>query len=631
MKEERYAGFVQQKYDSLKMDLTSNKISIISMEMFVEEYRKAQSHFNSFYRKLLQPNEWLVTDQKKELTINHLLSVMIYCNFDQIQYHFSKTYRENIQNHNNFYHLASNLKSCVHRFGIRILKGNIKKFYHGIGQKLSFPSYINQKHGGIIIKSPLSTTSSFCVAVNFTNHNNGLVIEFRDSKSELSPKYFSTAWLSDYPNEKEHLFIQNNKFELLSIHNIVDATNGYQYGSYLDALQNVEYITTSNYSWHSDINQYVSVKIIKYQLSKKHDAAITAYGSGLIDTYFQNKKDIKLQCMQLMKHESLAALFLYINRKIEYYRIGDQIYCDKSISANLVQIVKLFPNTKEILINEMQRFDCVSLDQLIEYYDTSYLKTSSKHEVMHIQLQINILYFFDHEKITKYKDILKNYGIELDIQCEEHISCETALLKAKKEFEENKNIQWRVWLSQFTAELQNQIDQQCNRIKLQQQKIRKIKRDAVTFMNIYHDYTVNKCVEYIHNIFDSVTTTNIEYTAFKKYVKTEHINNVTLQKALKILSLQCIDLNNLLIDGYIRRIEIYLPIDVQYNIKELITQYFSLSLWKRAALETVNLLALKCFDSSKVNSKDMGLILDLEEKQSLTNEIAKLRSEIKKK
>eukprot|EP01084_Bolivina_argentea_P033615 62160_1 len=198
MKEERYAGFVQQKYDSLKMDLTSNKISIISMEMFVEEYRKAQSHFNSFYRKLLQPNEWLVTDQKKELTINHLLSVMIYCNFDQIQYHFSKTYRrlhinerknEIKKRHSEFFHLGKYLQQTVHWFGTRIKEGIYQSFYHGIDRLLIFPfdSHFTD------IYSPLSTSKEFEVAVNFANDNNGIIVEF--TSVNMNTAYFSCDWL----------------------------------------------------------------------------------------------------------------------------------------------------------------------------------------------------------------------------------------------------------------------------------------------------------------------------------------------------------------------------------------------------------------------------------------------------
>eukprot|EP01084_Bolivina_argentea_P212617 361351_1 len=41
---------------------------------------------------------------QRHIGIEHLLSMMIYCNYTNLQYQFSKTYRENKGvNHNNFY------------------------------------------------------------------------------------------------------------------------------------------------------------------------------------------------------------------------------------------------------------------------------------------------------------------------------------------------------------------------------------------------------------------------------------------------------------------------------------------------------------------------------------------------
>ena len=57
---------------------------------------------------------------------------MIYCNYDVLQYEFSKTYRESISKHNNFYHLGKYLKMAVRRFGTVINEGAVKTFYHGV-------------------------------------------------------------------------------------------------------------------------------------------------------------------------------------------------------------------------------------------------------------------------------------------------------------------------------------------------------------------------------------------------------------------------------------------------------------------------------------------------------------------
>eukprot|EP01084_Bolivina_argentea_P203785 347986_1 len=166
---------IYPKYASLKEELTMNDISTISIQQFNVEYQKGGIHFNSHYcRETLTD---VVDYYTWSFSIQHILSLMIYCNFTQLQYKFSKTYRENNgKNHNEFYNLGKYLKISVKIFGTEIHKGNISQFYHGIGQKLLFPSYIGVD--GVLIYCPLSTSSSFEVAMNFTNNNNGLIIQF---------------------------------------------------------------------------------------------------------------------------------------------------------------------------------------------------------------------------------------------------------------------------------------------------------------------------------------------------------------------------------------------------------------------------------------------------------------------
>eukprot|EP01084_Bolivina_argentea_P040063 74032_1 len=129
------------------------------------------------------------------------LSLMGYSNYTELQYKFSKTYRSNPQNHREFYHLGKYLKMSVKEFGTPIHKGTVKSFYHGIGEKLVLPSCIGVD--GVLIYCPLSTSSSLHVAINFTNENAGLVVEFGTCFDAYSAKCFSVSWLSDYASEQE--------------------------------------------------------------------------------------------------------------------------------------------------------------------------------------------------------------------------------------------------------------------------------------------------------------------------------------------------------------------------------------------------------------------------------------------
>eukprot|EP01084_Bolivina_argentea_P053439 98098_1 len=92
------AGDISKKYTSLKEELTCNKISVIAMVQFNHECKKAKIHFQSqFCKKTFF--RWTEADvfSKRtvlwELSVELLLSLIIYCNFTELQYKFSKTYR----------------------------------------------------------------------------------------------------------------------------------------------------------------------------------------------------------------------------------------------------------------------------------------------------------------------------------------------------------------------------------------------------------------------------------------------------------------------------------------------------------------------------------------------------------
>eukprot|EP01084_Bolivina_argentea_P271726 462436_1 len=221
---------MKNKYKSLKEELTSNETATISLTQFNGELKKAALHFHSVYcqKRLIPRNDAFDKEWKKlkvqhiEITLEHIFVILIYCNFDDFSFEFSKTYRaihknecgdSIIRRHLEFYFLGKYLKETVCRLGIDIKEGKVKRFYHGISKRFLFPmTDIN------IIKVPLSTSSEMAVAVNFAA-GNGLIVEF--ARSNGWNYYFSASWCSDYGNEKEHLFVQN--FGFLRFNNIIDA------------------------------------------------------------------------------------------------------------------------------------------------------------------------------------------------------------------------------------------------------------------------------------------------------------------------------------------------------------------------------------------------------------------------
>eukprot|EP01084_Bolivina_argentea_P233032 392577_1 len=131
---------ISNKFPSLKTELTDNGISILTMQQFAVEMHKAKLHYNTFYCKKKYHS---MKSGSLSFSIEYTLSLMVYCNFDDLQYEFSKTYRENDgKAHENFFWLGRNLKIVVQKFGNRVKDGQIKKFYHGIRETLQFPQYM---------------------------------------------------------------------------------------------------------------------------------------------------------------------------------------------------------------------------------------------------------------------------------------------------------------------------------------------------------------------------------------------------------------------------------------------------------------------------------------------------------
>eukprot|EP01084_Bolivina_argentea_P148674 259887_1 len=345
-------------YSSLKEELLSNKIAVLTNEQFCNEYRKAQSHlcstycrqnFHSFNDDFIDKIDMQTKYVTWQFSMDYLLSLMIYCNYTHLQFEFSKTYRSRSQGtfkktHGMFYHMGKCLKIAVKKFGTRIADGNINVFYHGLTDTLEFSRYFNDQylHEGVSIYGPLSTTSSFAVAVNFSQCLSGMVVDFRGCNDKWT-QYFSMQWLSDYPYEKELLLIQNNKFyERLQINNII-GMNGMEYHMIFKALQFINNIITNKSENNMNVNDNMKEeleRLIPVIIELKIE---DEYAKHIIQRFLRNKIRITMDYIELKKH-----LFL------------------ETLLTNLEILSKLFCNLKEISIYNLD-LQCWTLDKVISY------------------------------------------------------------------------------------------------------------------------------------------------------------------------------------------------------------------------------------------------------------------------
>eukprot|EP01084_Bolivina_argentea_P001927 3564_1 len=339
-----YTGLTP-RYETLKTEITSNSICSLPVQQFSAEYKKAQIHFKTEYRKAMY----------ETIHVENILSLLFYCNFTMLQYEFSKTYREDQGlRHDHFYWMGKYLKECLHRFGTYLDKGNIKQFYHGTGQKLLF----NTKIYGLEIYCPLSTSSSKAVAVNFTNNNRGIIIQFNtDSQQDTfhmnKCKYFSVSWLSDYGNENEHLFVQNQDY--LRLGDIIDATNGIEYKPILDALQQIDLISCAfcdlkngiKDTWNEEICTKAHCNLLYEIIAQKvttlprnQSIQFPEYALKLIEMHFKNQKTLYIE------HRKYAA-----HKCDNCKKLHELFYDSEKVWFQLEMVLNLYSDIKRLKLN----------------------------------------------------------------------------------------------------------------------------------------------------------------------------------------------------------------------------------------------------------------------------------------
>eukprot|EP01084_Bolivina_argentea_P020515 38150_1 len=305
---------VSAKYQCFKKELTSNKLSVLTIDQFNNSYRKAQINCRSTYCKRHVTLRHKFIDKTKNVSSDHpfatikteyILAVMIYCSYDNLQFKFSETYRKKHgKEHGEYYWLGRYLKRAVLIYGQKSEK--YQKFYHGISQKLLFPEYCGGSAINVEVRilCPLSTSLSFEVAANFSNQNQGLVVEFGGFRT-----HFPCQWLSRYSSERECLFLQmssiNNYYGYhgLEIFNIFDFQAGVEYDGVASILKKFKKII--NYEMICEDVTLSSTDcallkvIIENQLSKHINkyspfVSLSEYGQEMCDIFFNELTVFKI-------------------------------------------------------------------------------------------------------------------------------------------------------------------------------------------------------------------------------------------------------------------------------------------------------------------------------------------------
>eukprot|EP01083_Nonionella_stella_P186849 685271_1 len=389
---------IEKKYADLKEEMTQE--GRLEMNHFQKDVIKSHVFMQtttSSSLSALRDSSQTTMREKQEL----ILSLMIYCNHDALQYHFSKTFREeNGAKHNEFYWLGRYIKQAVHGYGDQFpvprTNQDIPAFFHGVSEQFSFSSYLNSgtDETSIQIYGPLSTTSSLPVAVGFGKVN-GLVIQFKRDYGQVN-NYFSVACLSNFPDEFEHLFIQNH--EALAISNIIHPLSGYDYEAIFVALQDIEFCTGGD-GFEMIEQPELFHEVLQQQLNRNNKSCeepnlYERYGQQICESYFNNRRKFSMS---------------YVDCKEEDQFVFDMLF-DSTLQWIKVDVLALlFPNVEMIGLDEIELCSAI-LDDVVAHLQQGTIKAN---KIVFTQLSGSSA--LDAESaVTKYESLFEevNYTIE---------------------------------------------------------------------------------------------------------------------------------------------------------------------------------------------------------------------------
>eukprot|EP01084_Bolivina_argentea_P284961 488527_1 len=237
--------YIMKKYDNLKDEIIKNKIFALNVTQYNLTYASAKRllEYSQVLREYIQKNvdkadKRFYPHVVQKITVEHIVSILLYCNYSDLSYNFSKGFRklnnkesdnEFKQRKREFYHWAKILIETVESFGVQMRDSKINIFYTGISQPVVFHSFVEHFY------CPTSTSRQFAVAMIFAAEN-GVILELEKMHYARGHylKFFNCSLLSCYANEDERLFIGG--YGPLQVHNIRTIKDGKNYSIFINAM-----------------------------------------------------------------------------------------------------------------------------------------------------------------------------------------------------------------------------------------------------------------------------------------------------------------------------------------------------------------------------------------------------------
>ena len=274
------AFYVTPKFSDFKTELLQNNICSLDIQDWDAAFQSAAQYIETQKAKKTKcngsPLMWYYGIEKNTtLSLNHLLSMVIYCNYDNLQFQYSKTFRktEEIQDrdeikkqNSQFCHWSKLLRETVEIFGTRMRSTPNVRFYHGISCELLIPTTISKFNG------PTSLTTELAVAASFSD-GNGLILEL--SQYGLDCAYFNCSWISRYSSEQERVICGG--YQPLKISSIMLTRLEHDYRKYIKAINIIQSLISDKYNCEYGIKKPIKRIISAFLRNKKSKHSMPEY------------------------------------------------------------------------------------------------------------------------------------------------------------------------------------------------------------------------------------------------------------------------------------------------------------------------------------------------------------------
>eukprot|EP01084_Bolivina_argentea_P215053 365074_1 len=418
--------YIDPKYNNLKFEVLNNEICRLDNIHWNQLISKGECHISTIHFKgfkcaRMRSAENYEMKPGQLISLRHVISMMIYCNYDFLQSKFTETYRAETANdsieqikkrHSNFYHLGKSLREIVECFGMaRAPKSKSIQVYHGADKTFTFDSLF------AFIKQPFSTTVEYDVAVGFAS-SDGTILELNiDTKSWVYRVdegmdacnricCFNCVFISDFVHEAEIFCIGGiNKFHFVDIH--VRLSNKY-YKPYIKGLKQMS-TGTSHGGIAGDIidldipktsnEKQMVFRLLSHQILKcipehKHAYEFKGCPEYILTLMDSHCNDVKSIHFTETKHSVVDRFFRFKNGWIK-----------------LDLVTKVFPNVKHIQWYGRSKDISFFRSDLIYQSILQFIKTRNDNPYPRYSISIDPDFESEiNEIIAKYEKYFKQLG-----------------------------------------------------------------------------------------------------------------------------------------------------------------------------------------------------------------------------